>query len=83
MQREDGASLVGFDTDEVEHFFGLGVAGEGGHELPRSWEGCAVRLGDRDGALSARDPRHPVSQTFPAFASSSSDTAPDEHGGAC
>lgn len=41
MQREDGARLVGFDTEEVERFVGLAAPAA----LPTSLEGCAAAPG--------------------------------------
>lgn len=44
MQRADGATLVGFDTQAVEAFAGLGAArrDDQGPSLPASLEGCAA-----------------------------------------
>lgn len=40
MRRDDGATLVGFEVDEVERFVGLAPSAAG---RPRSLEGCAAR----------------------------------------
>ena len=42
MEREDGARLVGFDTEAVAAFVGLGPRDDGAGPLAPSLEGCAA-----------------------------------------